>query len=396
MAQIEIPTIDPFKNFTKEQIEALMPYDSAKRSRTQRETLSKLTPEQLKARMENSCCNEVAQRKVRETQASRSEEEQRLINKKRSDYVRAYHANLSGEERAKRGSKISETFRLKRDGSLLEMEEGLKLLEEWSRNGKEDRGRGFRTWREGKTFEELSEIEDRRIDSIRRYHANLTPEQTRKRLEGNILSPEAQAKCKEVIKNRPFREKEEIYSRVSESIKELWKQGRYTAERNEKISGSQNRYYASLTDEEREVRAELSRLNFAKGTERIKEILSDPAKKLEWVRQSFRNQAKPSMPEVFLGIFLDGKYLGEWAYNGGGKQGIAVGGRIPDYVNTDGWKAVIEELGTYWHPIDDDGNMVAHYNKYGYDCLSIWEYDCYDWVELDRKLEEFYKKREVK
>lgn len=73
-------------------------------------------------------------------------------------------------------------------------------------------------------------------------------------------------------------------------------------------------------------------------------------------------------------------------YNGNGKQNIIIGGKIPDYVRMDGKKQVIEVFGTYWHNEEEEEERIEHYRKYGYDCLVIWEWDCYLWDKLKPKL----------
>jgi len=93
------------------------------------------------------------------------------------------------------------------------------------------------------------------------------------------------------------------------------------------------------------------------------------------------NADGPSEPELFLGMFLEEYFSCRWGYNGGGEQGVVIGRKIPDYTNINGKKSVIEVFGRYWHSEDEVEPLIAHYKKYGYDCLVLWDYECYDWSD---------------
>ena len=77
------------------------------------------------------------------------------------------------------------------------------------------------------------------------------------------------------------------------------------------------------------------------------------------------------------------KHLPDFKYNGGFDLGISLGGLIPDFVNANGKKQVIEVFGNYWHSpqvIGDDerrteAGKIAIYNSLGYKCLVLWEDD---------------------
>jgi len=38
---------------------------------------------------------------------------------------------------------------------------------------------------------------------------------------------------------------------------------------------------------------------------------------------------------------------------------------------------------------EEEEELVEHYRKYGYDCLVIWEWDCYLWGELRLRLRDW-------
>jgi hypothetical protein len=89
---------------------------------------------------------------------------------------------------------------------------------------------------------------------------------------------------------------------------------------------------------------------------------------------------KPTKPEKQLTDILN-RHFPDFKYNGDFGLGITIGGLIPDFVNTNGKKEVIEVFGDYWH---NQENLPWHrtelgrtmaYNSVGYKTLIIWEHD---------------------
>jgi hypothetical protein len=115
----------------------------------------------------------------------------------------------------------------------------------------------------------------------------------------------------------------------------------------------------------------------------ISEIRKRDWQNPEFVRKVIEGQnRKPTRPERQL-IEILNKHFPQFEYNGDFSLGITLGGLIPDFVNTNGKKEVIEVLGDYFHSpevIGDDwrrselGKLMI-YNSLGYKCLSIWEHD---------------------
>lgn len=70
-----------------------------------------------------------------------------------------------------------------------------------------------------------------------------------------------------------------------------------------------------------------------------------------------------------------------WAYNGNFEEGVMLGGLIPDFVNVNGEKTVIEVFGTYWHSDEVIGDKwkrseygrKAVYAQLGYRSIILWE-----------------------
>lgn len=80
---------------------------------------------------------------------------------------------------------------------------------------------------------------------------------------------------------------------------------------------------------------------------------------------------KPTSPEKRVDQILHSTFPGEWRYVGNGK--FVVGGKIPDFVNINGHKAVIEVFGRYWHKRTDAATRTRHFKRYGFKTLCVWE-----------------------
>ena len=109
----------------------------------------------------------------------------------------------------------------------------------------------------------------------------------------------------------------------------------------------------------------------------------------DWIHRSFRQGARhQTLPEREVEFYLNLHYPGEWLYNGSGRgvEETVIGGRIPDFINVNGKKAVIEVFGEYWHAPEELEPKVAHYARYGFSCIVLWEYECYDVCLLERRL----------
>lgn len=110
---------------------------------------------------------------------------------------------------------------------------------------------------------------------------------------------------------------------------------------------------------------------------------------------------KPNKPEQRL-IDIFSRRLPQFQYNGDFSLGILLGGLIPDFINVNGKKEVIELFGDYFHSpevIGDDWKRselgkVMLYNSLGYRCLVIWEYELNELSEdeLVEKVNESFSK----
>lgn len=104
----------------------------------------------------------------------------------------------------------------------------------------------------------------------------------------------------------------------------------------------------------------------------------------EFVKKWFKaNQKHPNSIEYLVDNILQRNHPNEWKYNGNYEAGVTIGGMIPDFVNVNGRKAVIEVFGNYWHDetkrdinwkYTEFGRKAA-YSQLGYKCIVLWEKD---------------------
>lgn len=111
---------------------------------------------------------------------------------------------------------------------------------------------------------------------------------------------------------------------------------------------------------------------------------------------------RPTKPEKRLTDILE-RYLPEYEYNGDFGLGIILASLIPDFINVNGKKEIIEVFGDYWHDptkrnlpwyATELGRIMA-YQAIGYKCLIIWEHELKELSEeqLIKKIKTFFRKR---
>jgi len=91
----------------------------------------------------------------------------------------------------------------------------------------------------------------------------------------------------------------------------------------------------------------------------------------------------PTIPEQKI-IEIVSEHFPDFKYNGNGELSVVLAGMIPDFINTNGRKQVIEVFGDYYHgkicknwKNSELGKKMA-YNSLGYKCLVIWEREIKD------------------
>lgn len=158
-----------------------------------------------------------------------------------------------------------------------------------------------------------------------------------------------------------------------------------------KHSGSFRKGHPDISNNKGRTRTTEQRCRIANA---VKKMWKDP----EYVLKVIRNaNAKPNKPEMMLEMFLT-KNFPQFKYNGDGRLGIVLAGLVPDFVNMNGKKEIIELYGDYWHNRHNQkwyqtelGRIMA-YNSVGFKCLVVWEHELKDEKEVITKIRNFIRK----
>jgi len=118
---------------------------------------------------------------------------------------------------------------------------------------------------------------------------------------------------------------------------------------------------------------------------------------LKWEDPDFVNKimeirnAKPNKAELTLSNILEEICPNQFRYNGDFSLGISLNGYIPDFVNVNGKKQVIEFFGSYWHqrPNRGETERINRYLEIGWNCLVIWDTELKDTEALKNKIRAF-------
>ena len=131
-----------------------------------------------------------------------------------------------------------------------------------------------------------------------------------------------------------------------------------------------------------------------------KERFNDPAFLVKY--RSFLK--KPNKLEQRVLAVIDNLGL-PFKYNGDYSQGIALNCKIPDFINTNGKKQVIEVFGDYWHRHPDgpkfnylnENKQIASYKAVGFECLVLWEHDIRKMTdeEIGNRIKSFSQEVEI-
>ena len=112
---------------------------------------------------------------------------------------------------------------------------------------------------------------------------------------------------------------------------------------------------------------------------------------------------RPTEPEITINRLLESQYPGEFRYNGN-QAGVILAGHIPDFVNINGKKQLIELFGCYWHACflcgykdpnhvrRSDRQRIKDFCELGWDCLVIWQHELENKNTLEIKLNNFVGK----
>ena len=100
---------------------------------------------------------------------------------------------------------------------------------------------------------------------------------------------------------------------------------------------------------------------------------------------------RPNEAEKRLGQLLNTVLPHEYEYNGDFSAGVSINRKIPDFVNVNGQKKVIELYGDFWHKDDNPQNRIDLFKKYGYDCLVIWGSEMENEMKVINRVLKFHK-----
>ena len=99
-------------------------------------------------------------------------------------------------------------------------------------------------------------------------------------------------------------------------------------------------------------------------------------------------QIKPNRPERQIETLLNQLLPNEYKINVKGEV-MTLGRKIPDFVNVNGQKKVIEFNGDYWHTEEETEKRVKLFKSLGYETLVIWEHELEDMKLVVDKILEF-------
>lgn len=157
---------------------------------------------------------------------------------------------------------------------------------------------------------------------------------------------------------------EETRERISQTVTQLWNNPEYRRVMSEIHAVGTKKRWQNPKFRETQVKAVLKGLNI-----------------------------KPNKPEQRLITLIETNHL-PFRYVGNGE--FILGGRCPDFLNTDGKKQLIELFGTYWHDILDVGRRTEHFRQYGFNTLCIWEDELKDEDKVLKKIKQFARRKKWK
>lgn len=118
-----------------------------------------------------------------------------------------------------------------------------------------------------------------------------------------------------------------------------------------------------------------------------KRMWQDPNFVKRWMKKA---QAKPNRAELFLLSVLQEIFPEDYKINIHADI-MTLGGKVPDFVNVNGKKKLIELYGNYWHKGENPADRIAYFRQFGWETLVIWESELKNVNSLKRKILEFNK-----
>jgi len=106
---------------------------------------------------------------------------------------------------------------------------------------------------------------------------------------------------------------------------------------------------------------------------------------------------KPNELEKKFNKFLQRILLGEYQINVRAEV-LTLGGKIPDFINVNGQKKIIEMNGDWWHgekltgrtKEEEEQQRIDYFAQYGWETLIVWEHELEDMYKLEERVLEFH------
>ena len=212
------------------------------------------------------------------------------------------------------------------------------------------------------------------------HHSDESRQKISKALQGYVMSQE----IKQKISNSRLGHSvgQETRSKISESLRDTYVSGKLTSwskgltkltntsllKISQKSLGNKNVLGYKKTPEQRAVdsKNQLQRWENPEYRERqIKAIIMG-------------SRIKPNKAEMKLSYILRNIAPGEFKYNGDLRLGFILSGKVPDFVNINSRKQLIELYGDFWHKGENPQKRVSIFKRFGYDTLIIWEHELYN------------------
>jgi G:T-mismatch repair DNA endonuclease (very short patch repair protein) len=213
-----------------------------------------------------------------------------------------------------------------------------------------------------------------------------------KRIKKYLRRERCRINSKRNWKSESFRDKmtlgfAKVHKRKSRAIKALWADPEFKEEMARKISegvtrqwkekGSAIRKWAN-SEEGKRVNSEIGHRHVHLAT-----------------AGAVRSQS-PNKPERKLNDILQKYFPGEFKLNV--KGGLTIGRRIPDFVNCNGHKVLVEHFGDYWHgekrtgrtKEEEEARCRANFSKYGFKTVIIWENEVKSPITVRDKVREMF------
>ena len=126
-----------------------------------------------------------------------------------------------------------------------------------------------------------------------------------------------------------------------------------------------------------------------KAKEKISEAQKTFWQNSEFVAKRFKAyRIKPNNAELRLNKIIQKCLPDEFALNVLGDK-MTLGRKIPDFVNINGKKQLIELYGDFWHKGDNPQERIDLFKTLGWDTLIIWEHELKDLEQVEQKIFNF-------